>query len=224
MITLRLPLLREFALFLIVVAGISCMPSATSLRHSGSFSNIRSEIIMNDGSILRGYASMNAIKGEEALRVRVQGERHERMIPLSKIDRLVAEEHEFVVKWLQTPTRAAREGKPSKVRAMVRRMGMEADVVQLFEYKYAVSNPKSPISNTMTAWFVSFPNDPETLPLCELNSSAYKKKWADLQSLTDYNSIVSTKAPHSVKGLMEQVRIMNAGPKGDNMQHFGAAE
>lgn len=221
---LKMPLLWVYALPFVVLSATSCVPSATTMHHSGSFSNIRSEILMNDGSVIRGYASMNAMKGEDALRVRVQGERADRMIPLAKIDRLLAEEHTFVVKWLETPNRAIREGKSAKVRAMVKRLGMEADPVQIFEYKYAVSNPKSPISNTMTAFFVSFPDDPADLPLCELNSAAYKQKWANLLTRNEKNAVVSTKAPSSVKGLIEQVKKLEISPEAGGMQNFGAAE
>jgi hypothetical protein len=221
---LKMPLFWVYALPFVLLSAISCVPSATTMHHSGSFSNIRSEILMNDGSVLRGYASMNSMKGEDALRVRVQGEKTERMIPLSAIDKLMAEEHEFVVKWLETPNRAIREGKSAKVRAMVKRLGMEADPVQIFEYKYAVSNPKSPISNTMTAFFVSFPDDPADLPLCELNSAAYKQKWATLLARNENNAVVSTKAPSSVKSLIEQVKKLEISPEEAGMQNFGAAE
>lgn len=224
MITLKLPLLWVLALPLIVLQGISCMPSATTMHHSGNFSNIRSEIRMTDGTVIRGYASMNALKGEQDLRVRIPGERADRTIPLSKIDRLLAEEHEFVVKWLQSPGRTKHQGSPLKVRAMVKRMGMEADAVQLFEYKYGVANPKSPISNTVTSWYVSFPGEADDLPLCELNSAAYKKKWSNLLTKVENNAVVSAKAPSSVKGLIEQVRKLEMAPETGGMQNFGAAE
>jgi len=224
MITLKLPLLWVLALPLIVLQGISCMPSATTMHHSGHFSNIRSEIRMTDGTVIRGYASMNAMKGEQDLRVRIPGERADRTIPLSKIDRLLAEEHEFVVKWLQSPGRTKHQGTPAKVRAMVKRMGMEADVVQLYEYKYGVSNPKSPISNTVTSWYVSFPGEAGDLPLCELNSPLYKQKWAHLITRVENNSVVSAKAPSSVKGLIEQVRKLDFPQEAGGMQNFGAAE
>jgi hypothetical protein len=110
------------------------------------------------------------------------------------------------------------------VRAMVKRMGMEEDMVQLFEYKYAIANPKSPISNTVTTWYVSFPDEAEDLPLSELNSAAYKQKWANLLTKVEQGSVVSAKPPASAKNLMEQVRKLEFAPEAGGMQNFGAAE
>lgn len=210
---LKLPVLWIVAVPLIMLPGISCMHSATTLHHSGSFSNIRSEIRLTDGTVMRGYASMHSMKGEQDLRFRVPGEREERTFHLSKVDRLLAEEHEFVVKWLLAPNNAMREGRQSRVRAMVKRMGMELDMVQVFEYKYAVSNPKSPISNTMTAWYVSFPYEPENLPLCELNSACYKRKWNELLASNKNLEDAPKKSPTSVKSLLEQVKEISVSSK-----------
>lgn len=220
----KLSFFSFFPFLLPVLLVLSCVPAATTLHNSGDFSNLRSEIRLTDGSVIRGYASLNALKGEDALRVRVAGERSERTIPLAKVDRLLAEEHEFVVKLLQTPAKARHGGKPSTVRAMVKRLGMEHDPVQVFEYKFPVSNPKSPISNIMTAWFVSFPGDPANLPLCELNSNTYKQKWARLLARNQNNSVVSSKAPSSVKSLSEQVKKLELSPEESGSKNFGAAD
>jgi hypothetical protein len=219
---LPLPFFRTLRALLPVLFFISCAPSATTLHNSGNFSNIRSEIRLTDGTIIKGYASLNALKGENALRVRVTGERTERSIPLAKVDRLYAEEHEFVVKWLKTPVHASQHGKAATTRAMVKRLGMEHDALQVFEYKYPVSNPKSPVNNTMTAWFVSFPGDPDDLPLVELNSQAYKQKWAKLSAAISDNAVVLGKAPSSVKGLLEQAKKIPVEATG--FENFGAAE
>lgn len=217
-----MPFFWKNPIIILVVLASSCVPAATSLHNSGNFSNIRSEIRLTDGSVIRGYASMNALKGDDALRVRVAGERTERTIPLAKVDRLLAEEHEFVVKMLQTPARVNHGSKVSPLRAMVKRLGMEHDALQVFEYKYPVANPKSPISNTATTWYVSFPGDADNLPLVEMNSPAYRQKWAKLSEKYSDKSLVQAKEPSSVKNLLEAVKKIPA--EADSHENFGAAE
>jgi hypothetical protein len=219
---LKLPFLWIIRMLIPAILFFACAPAATTLHNSGNFSNIRSEIRLTDGSVLKGYASHNAMNGENALRVRVAGQKSEYMIPLSKIDRLYAEEHEFVVKWLNTPKPATRNGMAATTRAMVKRIGMENDPVQVYEYKYPVSNPKSPIDNIMTAWFVSFPGDPDDLPLVEFNSAAYRQKWAKLTARNQDGTAGLEKAPSSVKSLLEEVRKLPAEASG--FENFGAAE
>jgi len=162
------------------------------------------------------------VKGDDAVRFKVPGERVERFISLSEITKLKAEEHEFVVKWIETPYKAVKEGKPRKTRAMVKRMGMESDPVQVSEYKYAIRNPKSPIHNYQTACFVSFPNEAPGLALCELASSCYKQKWASIVVADNADKRIPEHAPATVKHLLEAVKKIDL--PNSQQQNFGLAE
>jgi hypothetical protein len=221
-VPMKYPLFVTILILLFFVISSCSPPAATQLKHGGDFSNIRSEIVLNNGETIFGYASLNLVKGDDAVRFKVPGERAERLISLSEITKLKAEEHEFVVKWIETPYNAVKEGKPRKTRAMIKRMGMESDPVQVFEYKYAVRNPKSPIHNFQTTWYVSFPNEAPGLALCELASSCYKQKWATIVEANNGDKRITEHAPASVKHLLEAVKKIDF--PNNQQQNFGIAE
>lgn len=189
----------------------SCSVSSTQMRHSGDFSKIRSEVFLEDGSSFLAYTSFGVRNGQH-IKVQLPGERHERDIPLHQVKMLKMEDHEFVVRLIQTPMVATRQGRPSQTRAVLKRLGMEADAVQVFEYKFEVNHPKSPLPSLQTAYFVSFLGDPVEHPMNELGSPAYKAKW-DALILSTNPDLVSVRPPQSVKGLLDDVKKLNLEEK-----------
>lgn len=82
---------------------------------------------------------------------------------------------------------------------------MESDAVQVFEYKYEVRNPKSPIPNLRTTWYVDFPGEDSQKPLTEFATSAYRQKW-DLMVKSADLFMASNRPPNSLKSLMNEVK------------------
>ncbi len=187
----------------------ACVTPATHMRHAGEFSNIRSEVFLADGSSFLAYTSYDKNVSKESLTVQLPGEKNERSIPLAHVEKLKMEDHEFVVRWITTPQASQREGKPAHKRTIMKRMGMESDIVQVFEYKYELRNPKSPIPTTHTTWYVAFPGEDSRKPLTELGSADYRKKWNFLVKDAGFIA-VSAKPPHNVKLLLDEVKKIPA--------------
>ena len=189
---------------------VSCKAPATQLHSGSEFSNIRAELFLIDGTSQIGYTSLNLHSGDEHLTFVEPGKRSEKQIPLSKVEKLKMEDHEFVVKVINAPEAAVREGKSKYSRVILKRLGMEADSLQVFEYKYKVSNPKSPVKNTMTAWYIEFPGVAGNEPLCALGTVCYKQKWNSFVSSRGGNDKLTVNAPQTVKYLLDQVRLLDS--------------
>ncbi|HSK11879.1 MAG TPA: hypothetical protein VK907_01635 [Phnomibacter sp.] len=189
------------------IVAIGCAPAATSLRHGSDLSNVRSEVVLTNGTSFTGYATYRGSYKNNELKVYHPGEKREYSYSLTEVEKLKAEEHEFVVRLLISPEGARRNGAAETTRAMVRRLGMEHDAVQVYEYKYQVKHPKSPLDKWETGWFVEFPGEPAGKPLVQLGSTAYRQKWTSLAMLHNLNQVqLDQKAPASYKELLQEIR------------------
>lgn len=197
-----------FALvFFFVLVVSSCSSPATTMRHGNDFSNIRSEVVLNNGNSVLGYATYEGAFDAGQVSLYIPAERKHVKIPLNDIEKMKVEDHEYVVKKLVSPYNARKNGAATITKAMVRRMGMEKDPIQVFEYKYPVKNPKSPLNSLETVWFVSFPGDLPDRPLVQMGSSAYKEKWNELvYGMQQENVMLQKKAPASAKSLIDQIK------------------
>jgi hypothetical protein len=197
-----------FYSMLYTLLQVSCKAPSTQMHSGSEFSNIRAELLMVDGTTQTGYTSINLHSGDQHLTFVEPGKRSEKQIPISKVEKLKMEDHEFVVKMIQTPDAAVREGKSKVSRVILKRLGMEADTLQVYEYKYKINNPKSPIKNTMTAWYIEFPGNAQNEPLCTMGTGCYKQKWIAYAKSRQANEKLVSNAPQNVKSLLDQVRFL----------------
>jgi hypothetical protein len=90
---------------------------------------------------------------------------------------------------------------------MVKRVGLQNDFIQVFEYKYGLKNPKSPIKTMHTTWFVGFMGENSNSALAELGTPNFKLRWSKLLENYPDRSLVSSSYPSNVKQLEEAVRL-----------------
>jgi hypothetical protein len=194
-------------LSIFVLVFFSCSSPTTSMRHGNDFSNIRSEVILNNGNSVVGYTSYKGMSGPGQVTMYLPAERKEVKFSLSEIERMKVEDHEYLVKMIVSPYNARKNGAGLITKAMVRRLGMEKDPIQVFEYKYEVKNPKSPLHSIETAWFVSFPDDIPDRPLIQMGSQTYKAKWSEFVfDMQQQNVVIEGKAPASPKILLDHIK------------------
>jgi hypothetical protein len=191
------------AVIIFFISLVGCMVPATVLQHGGSFSNIRSEIHLTDGTRMLGYASFNAEGNGGGILHRSLNGKQTALVPLERVDRVYTDEHEFVVRRIETPATARKEGKPAIQKVVLKRLSSEQSPIQVFEYKYTVDNPKSSMPITMTTTYVDFLGKSSQNPLLELNSKAYREQWS---VLTNNLSNIENAAPSSAKKLLEEIK------------------
>lgn len=197
---------------------MSCGATQTTVKkHGGDFSNVRANILMHNEESAFGYATLNVSTGDRNLTLWVPGERKERIIKLDDIISITIEEQVFEVRWLSNPSASRRQGNPRLVQAVVERLSEAQDVIEVFEYKYKVRNPKSTIGTTQTAYFVSFPSDERQVPMCELGSTCYREKWSALVANQAPDAGISMKPPATVKHLLAQLEKFPDSIKGNRL-------
>jgi hypothetical protein len=191
------------AVIIFFISQIGCMVPATMLQHGGSFSNIRSEIHLTDGTRMLGYASFNAEGNGGGILHRSLNGKQTALVPLERVDKVYTDEHEFVVRRIETPAAARKEGKPAIQKVVLKRLSNEQSPIQVFEYKYTVDNPKSSMPVTLTTSYVDFLGKSSQDPLLELNSKSYREQWS---ILTNNLNNIENSAPSSVKKLLQEIK------------------
>jgi hypothetical protein len=153
-----------------------------------------------------GYATMEKSRFEESVRLRVPGKREEIVLKIHEIDRMLVEDQEYVVMKLEAPKAMVKEGSGKVVTSMVKRVGLQNDFIQVFEYKYGLKNPKSPIKTMHTTWFVGFMNKNPSEVLSELGSPGFREKWSIfLENQPKLNGLANH-FPGSVKQINEIIK------------------
>lgn len=156
---------------------VGCLVPATAIQHGGHFSNLKGMLLLVNGTQLSGYVSYNGTSGLSSLQHRSLDGREKNTFSLDEIDRITTDDHDFVVRRIETPARARKEGKPPVQKVMLRRMSTENAPIQVFEYKYNVDNPKSSMPLTLTTTYAAFIPDDTAEILVEIGKENFKKQW-----------------------------------------------
>lgn len=207
----RILLVPVLGLFLLIISCGSA--ELTQVKHGNDFSNLRSEVVLKNGSKYFGYATLEKGKhGTDKLWVSIPGSRQEKVFSIVEVEKMVAEDQEFVVKQLITPAVMVKEGYPNLTTSMVKRISEPHSLVQVYEYKYGVKNPKSPIKSLHTTWFVSFPDDKAGLPLTEFSSFSFKSKWDKWAGGLAKENGSQVPHPGNIKQLLSAVKQLENTP------------
>jgi hypothetical protein len=193
------------AVIIFFISHIGCMVPATMLQHAGNFSNIRSEIHLNDGTRMLGYASFNADGYGGGILHRSLNGKQTALVPLEKVNKVYTDEHEFVVRRIETPAAARKEGKPAIQKVVLKRLNNEQSPIQVFEYKYTVDNPKSSMPITLTTSYAFFAHMDNTTPLPEVGKDTFRKQWQAYLA-SEGNTTEARAMPANGKALLQYIK------------------
>lgn len=204
------------AVIIFFISQIGCMVPATMLQHGGSFSNIRSEIHLTDGTRMLGYASFNAEGNGGGILHRSLNGKQTALVPLERVDKVYTDEHEFVVRRIETPAAARKEGKPAIQKVVLKRLSNEQSPIQVFEYKYTVDNPKSSMPVTLTTSYASFEHMDNSAPLAEVGKDTFRQQWQAYQA-GDGNTTDPKSMPANGKALLQYIKKYNVQQPGNSI-------
>lgn len=193
------------AVVIFFISQIGCMVPATMLQHGGSFRNIRSEIHLTDGTRMLGYASFNAEGNGGGILHRSLNGKQSALVPLDRVEKVYTDDHEFVVRRIETPAAARKEGRPAIQKVVMKRLSNEQSPIQVFEYKYTVDNPKSSMPVTLTTSYAAFEGVDIATPLAEVGKESFKQQWQAYQSANS-NEVGQTNIPLSGKALLQYLK------------------
>jgi hypothetical protein len=185
------------------------------MQHSGDFSNLRTEITLNNGTRFIGYTTYESGAGN-IMQIYNPANKVTTNISLQEINKLEIEEVAFLVKWIETPVQVRKKGMPAKKMAVLRRLANENPDLQVFEYKYSVKHPKSPLNKTETAIYVQFGHE-DLKPLKQMGTPAFDQQWKESFMRPHHSTeslVVASKSPKSLKSLLKLAQS-NSAPIND---------
>lgn len=156
-----------------LISQIGCIIPATVLQYGGSFSNIRSEIHLTDGTRMLGYASFNPEGNGGGILHRSLNGKQSALVPLDRVAKVYTHDHEFLVRHIETPAAARKEGKPDIQKVVLKRLNSDQSPIQVFEYKYTLDNPESSLPVRLTTSYAAFEGVDIASPLVEVGKESF---------------------------------------------------
>lgn len=206
---------KRFVLGFLPVILVCCSVPKTSLHHSSQFSNLRTEITLNSGAKFVGYTTYRA-GIDNVMQVYNPSTRTTTNLSLNEINKLEIEEEAFFIKWIEPPVQSHKHGGSGKKLVVLRQLVTKQPEMYVYEYKYPVKHPKSPVDKIETAFYVQFGQDASG-PLTQFGTSAFTERWnlnlREQGAVSDQSAGIS-KPPKSLKALLKYSRII--GPDKDD--------